>query len=157
MHIHIVIPSFPPTSLLTPLCTLLTMPLPITLSVRTTVFLYLLLYTYSSILTLLYLLFYAYFSTCVTDFTFSNHIGTMYMYIYSIAYVVNHVFSDYIVTTSTLPLTLSAMFFPITYLLYLLFRLRRQLCHIYSSACLVSCVSADYIITISITVFPLIL
>lgn len=133
------------------------MPSPITLSVRTTVLPYLLLYTYSSMPTSICLLLYAYFSTYVTDFTFSNYIGTTYMYIYSFTYVVDRVFSDYIVTTSTLLLTLSAVSPPIIYLSHLLFRLRRQLCllrlhihRIYSSACLVSCVSSNYIVTTSI-------
>lgn len=135
------IPLFPPIFLLTPLYTLLTVPLLINLLVHTIIFLYLLLYTYFSIsiplylllyiyysmLTLLCLLFYAYYSIYVTDFTFFNYIGTTYMYISCFVYVVNHVFFNYIIIISTFLFTLSIISSSITYSLHLLFRLYCQL------------------------------
>lgn len=108
-------------------------------------------------LTSLYLFLYVYFSTYITDFIFSNFIGTTYMYIYSFAYVDDRLSFNSIITISTLLIMFSAVSLPITYSLHLLFHLHCQfyflrfsIHHIYSFACLVTLVLFDYLVTISI-------
>lgn len=128
------------------------MLLPIILSVTTIVFLYLFLYTYSSMLTSLCLLFYSCFSTYNTKFTFFNYISIMY--IYSFVYIVDYDFSNYTVTISTPLLILLAVSSLIIYFLHLFFYLRCQLClfdYIFiASTCLLASLAMFHLITQSL-------